>query len=85
MDSVTTGEAFVKKVLSELVDYPDELRVRGSVDERGVLISVWPHAQDVGRVIGRGGSTIESLRMITRALGAKNGAFYSIKVFEDVA
>lgn len=85
MDSVTIGEAFVKRVLDELVDYPNELKVQGSVDEKGVLISVWPHAQDVGRVIGKGGSTIEALRMLARALGAKNNAFYSIKVFEDVA
>jgi predicted RNA-binding protein YlqC (UPF0109 family) len=82
MDSRRLGEEFVRTVLRGLVDRPEDLTVKSSIDEMGVLIEVHPHFDDIGRVIGKAGSTIDALRNIMRVLGKKHGAHYSVKVYE---
>jgi len=80
MDSKTVGQEFVRTVLAALVDNPEDLTVRCAIDERGVFIEVSPHPDDLGRVIGKQGATIQALRTIMRAFGTKNDARYSVKV-----
>lgn len=69
-------------ILVELVEHPEDVRVNRTVDEMGVLLSVEINPEDVGRVIGRLGSTAKSLRTILRAVGMKNGARVNMRVIE---
>lgn len=83
VDRLTIGEDFVRAVLTPLVDEPDELHIKAVLDERGIFIVVEASYKDRGRIIGRKGATIEAVRMLLRALGTKQDAFYSVKVQDD--
>ena len=53
------------------------------IDEKGVLLTLTVNPEDLGRVIGRRGSTAQSLRTLLRALGTKNSARYNLKVVNN--
>jgi len=80
--AVDLGKEFVAYVVKALVDHPEEVRVEGAVDEMGVLITLYIHPEDMGKVIGRSGNTAKALRTLLRVVGAKHKARVNLKIFE---
>ena len=70
-------------VVKSLVEHPDDVVVDRVIDEKGVLLTLTVNPEDLGRVIGRRGSTAQSLRTLLRALGTKNSARYNLKVVNN--
>jgi len=54
-------------VVQNLVAEPDRLEVTARPSERGTHIEIRCAAGDAGRIIGRGGRTINSIRTLARA------------------
>jgi predicted RNA-binding protein YlqC (UPF0109 family) len=75
-------QQFIEYVVKSLVGHPDEVIVERIIDEKGVLLTLTVHPEDLGRVIGRRGSTAQSLRTLLRALGTKNDARYNLKIID---
>ncbi len=75
-------QEFVEYVVKALVEKPDAVSVKRSLDEKGVFLELTVDPDDVGKVIGKKGSTINALRALLRVLGAKYDARYSLKVIE---
>lgn len=75
-------QQFVEYIVKSLVSRPDEVVVERSIDEKGVLLVLTVHPEDLGRVIGRRGTTAQSLRTLLRALGTKNDARYNLKIVD---
>ena len=75
-------QQFVEFVVGKLVDHPDQVSVKRTEDDRGVLLELSVAPDDLGRVIGRRGATAQRLRNILRALGAKNDARYNLKIVD---
>ncbi|HEX6462551.1 MAG TPA: KH domain-containing protein [Candidatus Saccharimonadales bacterium] len=75
-------QQFVEYVVKSLVSRPDDVKVERSIDEKGVLLVLSVHPEDLGRVIGRRGTTAQSLRTLLRALGTKNDARYNLKIVD---
>lgn len=76
-------QEFIKYIVSALVNKPDKVRVDRIMDERGVLLTLHVDDEDLGRVIGRKGSTAQSLRVLLRALGSKNEAHYNLRIADN--
>ena len=76
-------QEFIKYIVSSLVSKPDSVRVDRVMDERGVLLTLHVDEEDLGRVIGRKGSTAQSLRVLLRALGSKNEAHYNLRIADN--
>lgn len=76
-------EAFLKDVLTPLVDHPDQLRIE--VTENGRKRDVLIHAApgDRGRVIGRSGRMISSLRTLCKVAGEKAGLSVNLELFDE--
>lgn len=51
-----------------IVDHPDRVRVERRETSRGDVLEVRVHPNDLGRVIGRGGRTAQSLRTVVASL-----------------
>ncbi|MFH1183139.1 MAG: KH domain-containing protein [Candidatus Moraniibacteriota bacterium] len=80
---MTTKDAeFVEYMVKAIVDHPDEVKAERRVDEMGVLITLHVHADDMGMVIGRDGSTAKALRTLLRVVGARNNARVNLKISE---
>lgn len=75
-------QQFVEYVVKKLTDHPDQVKVERSEDSRGVLLTLTVAPDDLGRVIGHRGATAQSLRTVLRALGAKNGERYNLKIVD---
>lgn len=75
-------QQFIEYVVKNLVDHPDDVKINRTVDDRGVLLELTVNPDDLGRVIGRKGSTAQSLRNLLRALGMKNDARYNLKIVD---
>ncbi len=65
--AVSLAEA-LEHLVKGVVDNPDEVRVDSSDTARGELLEVRVNPSDLGRVIGRGGRTAQSLRTVIGAL-----------------
>ena len=79
----TIDQQFVEYIVKSLVGSPDDVIVDRIIDEKGVLLTLTVNPEDLGRVIGRRGSTAQSLRTLLRALGTKNSARYNLKIINN--
>lgn len=75
-------QQFIEYIVKSLVGNPDAVRVDRTIDEKGVLLELTVDPEDLGRVIGKRGSTAQSLRSLLRALGTKNDARYNLKIVD---
>lgn len=78
----TIDQQFIEYIVKQLVGNPDAVKVDRTIDEKGVLLELTVDPEDVGRVIGKRGSTAQSLRNLLRALGTKNDARYNLKIVD---
>lgn len=79
----TIDQQFVEYIVKSLVGNPDDVIVERIIDEKGVLLTLTVHPDDLGRVIGKRGVTAQSLRTLLRALGTKNDARYNLKIVNN--
>jgi len=70
-------------ILIHLVDHPDEVVIDETKDEQGAIYVIHVHSEDVGRVIGKGGSVIQAIRQIARVRAIKEGERVRIDVYTD--
>lgn len=76
------GHAFIQSVLEMLVEDKDQLVVESKQDELGILITVKVSDRDMGKLIGKGGQTIKSLRTLLRVVGGTSNQRVNLKVLE---
>ncbi len=78
---------YVEYTVKKLVDNPDEVQVFSSVSTKSVIIQVKVAKSDCGKVIGKRGRSIESLKVLVLAI--KNTNFsgdnkrISLEILED--
>jgi len=73
---------FLEFVVKALVDHPDEVKIDRKVDEMGVLLTLRVHPEDMGQIVGKGGSTARAIRNLVRIVGLKNHARVNLKIEE---
>lgn len=79
----TIDQQFVEYIVKALVEHPDDVVVERLIDEKGVLLTLTVHPDDLGRVIGKRGITAQSLRTMLRTLGVKYDARYNLKIVNN--
>lgn len=71
MGEVLIVKELIETVVKALVDDPDRVAVTQVEGERSVIFEVRVAADDMGRVIGKGGRIANSLRTVAKAAGAR--------------
>lgn len=77
-----TDQQFVEMIVKAIVDSPDQVKTERTVDEMGVLITLWVAPDDMSKIIGKEGRTAKALRTLLRVLGAKNNSRVNLKIDE---
>lgn len=73
----------VESIVTPLVDYPDDLVVEGKQSEDGsILVEVRVNEEDAGKVIGRQGRVIKSIRTLSRAAASRFGAHVDVELLD---
>ncbi len=75
-------QEFVEYVVKAIVDHPEDVKTERRVDEMGVLITLKVNPEDLGKVIGKKGQTINAIRTVLRVIGIKNKARINLKLEE---
>ncbi|MFA4930976.1 MAG: KH domain-containing protein [Patescibacteria group bacterium] len=75
-------QEFIEYIVQAIVDNPDKVRTERTIDERGVLITLFVDPSDMGKVIGKEGRTAKAIRSLLKVLGAKNEARVTMKIME---
>lgn len=78
----TKDQEFLEYIVNTLADHPESAKVTRSVDEMGVLLSLKVHPDDMGQIIGKGGSTVRAIRHLVRIVGLRNHARVNLKIEE---
>ena len=60
-------------ILIHLVQFPEDVKIEEVEDEKGFLYTIHVNQEDIGRVIGKGGSVIHSIRNIGKIRAIKEG------------
>jgi len=76
-------QAFLEYVVKGLVQHTDAVTVTPVVREGMTLYELRLHPQDVGKIIGRQGQTINAIRSLLLAGSAKKGVRCSVEIVED--
>lgn len=75
-------QQYLKTIVQGLVDFPDEVEVERGKDDMGILLTLKVNPQDMGKVIGRGGATINAIRPLLGIFGVIRKARISVQVAE---
>lgn len=70
----------LRTVIEPLVRHPEDLVIEEDSRGREVVLSVHAHAEDIGRVIGRGGRRAHAIRAVMKAKGAMDGKRVSVDI-----
>lgn len=62
----------VKTIVTRLVAKPEDVEVKQEVADGKVKVSIKVNPEDMGRVIGKAGATIKSIRVIAKAAAIKS-------------
>lgn len=74
----------VDLIVRRLVTKPDEVKVTEDRSDSGtILVSIRTASEDVGRVIGKKGSTINAIRHVAKAASVKSGEKVDVDVEEE--
>ena len=74
----------VEFVAKHLVMNPDSVTVESSEDEHGeIKVMIRVAHDDIGRIIGKRGATINAIRLLAKASAVKAGEKVNVDIFEE--
>jgi hypothetical protein len=73
-------EAFLRDVLTPLLDHPEALRVEVAGEGRKRDVLVFADPKDRGRIIGKHGRMISALRTLCKTAGEKAGLVVNLEL-----
>jgi uncharacterized protein len=74
---------FLEFAVKGLVDHPEEVTVTPVEQQGNTIYELRMNPDDVGKVIGRQGKTIHTLRALLQAGSAKQGLRCSLEIIEE--
>lgn len=72
----------IEKIAKALVDHPDEVAVRVIEGEQTTILELKVAQSDIGKVVGKHGRTIRSIRTILNAGGMKSKKRFVLEVLD---
>jgi predicted RNA-binding protein YlqC (UPF0109 family) len=70
----------ISHIAVNVVDHPDEVRIRPLDRGNEVIFEVHVHPEDQGAIIGRGGQTANALRTFLDVMGRRDNRRYTLEI-----
>ena len=72
----------VESVVRPLVDYEEDLEITSHEEEGTTFIEISVNEEDAGKVIGRQGRVIKSIRTLARAAASRNDMQVEVEILD---
>jgi len=82
VNKMPKDQEFLEYIIKSIVKHPEDVQVERKIDEMGVLLSLKVNPEDMGKIIGRQGSTARAIRSLLRIVGSMNNARVNLKIEE---
>jgi len=76
-------DRFVDFVIRHLVEFPDEVVILKEEDPKRTVFRLQMRKSDIGKVVGKHGQTIASIRNLLDAAAGKHGGRATVEIIED--
>ena len=76
-------KGLIEYIARALVDQPEAVELKSSEAEGGILYELKVAPDDVGKVIGRDGRTVNALRTVVAAAALKRGEKARLEILDD--
>lgn len=73
---------YVQSLILPLVDHPSDVHMTAIDGEKTLVIELRCNSQDLGKVIGKNGKTIQAVRALLSTLASRQGKRALIEVVE---
>ena len=73
----------VEYIVKHLVTQPEVVNVESNDGEGGVKVMIRVAHEDVGRIIGKRGATINAIRLLAKAAAVKAGERVDVDIVEE--
>jgi len=74
---------FVEYLVKNIVNDPNQVDIRMKEDPRGNLIEIRVAPEDIGKVVGKGGKVIRSLRTLVISIGVRIGMRVHLEIIQE--
>ena len=74
--------SLVESVVRPLVDYEDDLQITSREEGRTIIVEISVNEEDAGKVIGRQGRVIKSVRTLARAADSRNDMNVEVEILD---
>lgn len=75
-------EEFIAYLVKNIVNQPELVDIRSVSGENGFLIEIRVAPDDIGKVVGRKGHIIRSLRTLAMTIGARMGCRIRLEIIQ---
>jgi len=75
-------DEFVAYLVKNMVNLPEKVDVRTVEGASGLLIEIRVAPEDIGKVVGRKGNVIRSLRTLAMTIGARLGRRIHLEIIQ---
>lgn len=73
---------FLEFIIRHLVEFPEEVMISEVPNDRLTTFRLQMRQSDVGRIIGRNGQTIRSIRALLASAAARHGQRVTLDIIE---
>lgn len=73
---------YLENILSELIDYPDQMKINETKSESICILEIHLNASDRGKVIGKEGKNIYSIRNLMQSVASRKKIRVEIVIIE---
>jgi len=77
-------EQYLNDIVSPIVTFPSDVGIEKILDERGILLRLSVHKEDMGKIIGKQGETARALRSLMRQYGFQHNSHVALKINEPL-
>ena len=74
--------SLVETMVKPIVNIPDEVKTEAKESEEEIMVEITCNSDDIGKIIGRQGRIIKSIRTITRAAAFSDGRRVEVEIME---
>jgi len=74
---------FVEYIVKNLVDNPDKVQVTQIAGSHTIILELRADAADVGKVVGKHGKTINSIRTLLMSVAARGGVRVNLELIDE--